>query len=223
MIAGLSKPVTLYVSPILALTAILLSVFTFLSPVIMLHDRVALLTVTPSTSLIEQSGGKVDGPSLFLGLLVTNKASVNCTSPALSPAYNLNVLPTNAPSTLLSTPPASTPVFVAVALGFSMSFFFTFTLISFRHKVGDRLGSALEKPLIQTVSAWIGFLGFFMGEETSMFISRTLRSCLNEGVTSFLMARIWFGKAVRDFNDSIVNGGAQAPKLVATLGNAFTS
>lgn len=42
------------------------------------------------------------------------------------------------------------------------------------------------------------------------------------GVTSFLMARIWFGKAVRDFNDSIVNGGAQAPKLVATLGNAFT-
>ena len=72
MIAGLSKAVILYLAPVLTLTAILLSVFAFLSPAVMLHDRVSLLTVTPSTSLIQAgSSHDVDGPSIFLGVLGT--------------------------------------------------------------------------------------------------------------------------------------------------------
>jgi hypothetical protein len=61
MIAGLSKAVTLYLSPVLMLTAILLSLFAYLAPVLILRDRVALLIITPSTG--------ADGPSLFLGPL----------------------------------------------------------------------------------------------------------------------------------------------------------
>ncbi|KAG5648019.1 hypothetical protein DXG03_007053 [Asterophora parasitica] len=211
MIAGLSKTVALYLTPVLALTAILLSVFAFLSPVIMLHDQVALLTVTPSaSSFVQGSSGDVDGANLFLGLLgscsrATNKAQLNCTGPTLSPVYDLSALPRNAPSLLLSPPSASTPAFIAIALGFSVSFFFTFSLISFRHKMGERVSAALDKPLIQRVSAWIGFFGFLIG------------------LTSFLIIRMWFGKAVQDFNHSIQIQGEQGPKLIATVGNAFTS
>lgn len=72
MIEGLSKAVTLYLASVLTLTAILLSLFAFLSPTLMLHDRVALLTVTPSTSLVQAGPSQgVDGPSLFLGALGT--------------------------------------------------------------------------------------------------------------------------------------------------------
>jgi hypothetical protein len=33
---------------------------------------------------------------------------------------------------------------------------------------------------------------------------------------------MWFGKAVQDFNASIAAQGTQGPKLLATIGNAFT-
>lgn len=70
MIAGLSKAVTLYLSPLLALTAIVLSLLAFLAPSMLLHDRVALLTVTPSVALVQAGPPQsVDGPSLFLGAL----------------------------------------------------------------------------------------------------------------------------------------------------------
>lgn len=70
MIAGLSKAVTLYLAPVLSLTAILLSLFAFLAPAVMLHDQVALLTVTPSVSLTQPTSSQgVDGASVFLGAL----------------------------------------------------------------------------------------------------------------------------------------------------------
>ncbi|KAG6911941.1 hypothetical protein DXG01_000189 [Tephrocybe rancida] len=171
MIAGLSKATTLYLAPLLLLAALLLSTFAFLAPAVMLHDQVALLTVTPSTSLVQGGGDNVDGPSIFLGLLgscskVKNSAQVNCTSPTLSPTYDLSVLPESAPRLLLSSPTASTPAFIAIALGFSVSFFITFTFISFNHKMG-KFGAVFQKPLIQRVSAWVGFLGFLIGCVTS--------------------------------------------------------
>lgn len=69
MIAGLSKAITLYLAPVLSLTAILLSLFAFLAPVVMLNDRVSLLTVSPSTVLTQTNGPSVDGASVFLGAL----------------------------------------------------------------------------------------------------------------------------------------------------------
>ncbi|KAF8640467.1 hypothetical protein AX17_000130 [Amanita inopinata Kibby_2008] len=209
MIAGLSKAITIYLTPVLALTALLLSLFSFLAPVVLLQDRVALLTVSPSTALFGGQPKEVDGPSIFLGALGScsrrrNAAAVNCTSPSVSPVYDLTVLPGNAPALLLSPPAPSTPAFIAVALSFSALFFFTFTFISFRHKMGAALSSAFEKPQIQRVSAWIGFLGFMIG------------------LTAFTVIRMWFGKAVQDFNNSIASQGNNGPKLIADLGNAFT-
>jgi len=210
MIAGLSKAVTLYLAPLLALTAIILSLFAFLAPTLLLHDRVALLTVVPSTALLETGSSQVvDGPSAFLGVLGScsrpnNAAGLNCTSPSLSPQYNLDALPSNAPDLLLSAPTASTPVFIAIAISFSVLFFIAFTLISFRHKMGSKMAALLDRPLLPRVSAWIGIFGFIIG------------------ITSFLILRMWFGKAVQDFNNSIAAEGHQGPELIATIGNAFT-
>jgi hypothetical protein len=63
----------------------------------------------------------------------------------------------------------------------------------------------LENPMVQRLSAWVGFFGFMIG------------------ITSFLILRMWFGKAVDDFNNSIAVQGSKGPELVASLGNAFTS
>jgi len=198
MISGLAKAITLYLTPLLALTAIFLSVFAFLSPVVMLHTQVALLVVAPKEGQ--------DGPNLFMGFLgscarKSTSSPTDCTLPSISPVYDLSVLPDKAPKMVLSSPTASTPAFIAVALAFSVAFFVLFTLISFRHKLGEKISAALNKPLIQRLSAWIGFLGFLIG------------------LTAFLIVRMWFGKAVEDFNGAAALQGLQ---LVASTSNAFT-
>ena len=70
MLNQLSNAVALYLAPILSLTAVLLSLFSYLSPAIMLHTRVSLLVVKPSLLLLPNpSNDKIDGPSVFLGPL----------------------------------------------------------------------------------------------------------------------------------------------------------
>jgi len=210
MIAGLSKAVTLYLAPVLALTSLFLSLFAFLAPTLLLNDQVALLTVTPSTALRQPGPSKdIDGPSIFLGVLGScarsnNAAAINCTLPTVSPQYDLSVLPTNAANLLLSAPTATAPAFIAVAVSFSFIFFITFTLISLRHKLGEKMSAILDKPLVQRLSAWVGFFSFLIG------------------LTSFLIIRMWFGKAVEDFNSSLLVQAQQGPQLIASLGNAFT-
>lgn len=72
MISGLSKAITLYLAPLLALTAIILSLLAYLAPTLVLHDQVALVTVVPSTALQlvqTNNASNVDGPSVFIGVL----------------------------------------------------------------------------------------------------------------------------------------------------------
>ncbi|KAJ6610028.1 hypothetical protein B0H10DRAFT_2061674 [Mycena sp. CBHHK59/15] len=209
MIAGLSKAITLYLAPVLTIAAILLSLFAYLAPVLIFQDKVALLSVTPSTVLVQNSSHPVDGPSVFLGTLGScsrpkNDADVNCTLATLSPTYDLSALPNSAPRLLLSAPTQATPVFLGLALACSIIFFMTFTLISFRHKMGAKMTAALDNPIAQRLSAWVGFFGFMIG------------------ITSFLILRMWFGKAADDFNNSIIMQRSQGPQLIASLGNAFT-
>jgi hypothetical protein len=66
---------------------------------------------------------------------------------------------------LLTSPTAATPVFLALSIVFTVLFFFMFTMISLRHKLG-KIGAVFEKPMMQRVSAWIGLFGFLMGEMT---------------------------------------------------------
>ncbi len=43
------------------------------------------------------------------------------------------------------------------------------------------------------------------------------------GITSFLVLRMWFGKAVEDFNRAISKDGSDAPQLIAATSNGFVS
>jgi len=105
---------------------------------------------------------------------------------------------------LLYPPGPSTGVFIAIAISFSGLFFLTYTLTAFRHKMGERVSAALDKPLVQRASAWVGVIGFMIG------------------LTAFTVMRMWFGKAVEDFNNFIVSQGNNAPKLLAETGTGFT-
>jgi len=209
MINGFSKFAVLYLAPVLMLTALLLSLFAFLAPTVMLHDQVALLTVTPSTALTNPQAAAGDGPSLFLGALGScsrhnNAGDVSCTVTSISPEYDTSVLPGSTSNEILSAPPSTAPTFIAVAIGFSFIFFFAYTLVSFRHKFGGGLSEKLDRPIIQRLTAWIGVFGFMLG------------------LASFLIVRMWFEKAIDDFNKSIVSQGKNAPELVAAAGNGFT-
>ncbi|KAL0951136.1 hypothetical protein HGRIS_007872 [Hohenbuehelia grisea] len=224
MIAGLSKAITLYLAPLLLLTSVILSLFAYLAPTLLLHDRVALLTVTPSRYLISIDQSPVDGPSIFLGALgscarTNNAGTVFCTAPTVSPKFDLSALPSDAPSLLLSAPTATTPVFIAIALACTTFFFIAFTLTSFRHKMG-KFGNALDKPMLHRVTAWIGFFGFFIGA-CLMVLELNMSLTQNLGFTAFLILRMWFGKAVDDFNTSIISRAPQAPALIASTGNGF--
>ena len=68
-----------------------------------------------------------------------------------------------------------------------------------------KMGAMFDKPAIQRTTAWVGLFGFMVG------------------LTSFLVLRMWFGKAVEDFNTSILQGGQNSPALVAATSNGFVS
>lgn len=126
---------------------------------------------------------------------------------------------------ILSAPPSTAPAFIAVAISFSFVFFFAYTLVSFRHKFGGGLSAKLDSPIVQRLTAWIGVFGFMIGAWNLYYLySINLNHMLYfSGLTSFLVVRMWFEKAIDDFNKSIVSQGKNAPELVAAAGNGFTS
>jgi len=73
-------------------------------------------------------------------------------------------LPGNAPTLLLSPPAGSPAAFISIAVAFSFVFFVLFTLISFRHKMAPKLNTALDNPMVQRLSAWLGFFSFIIGQ-----------------------------------------------------------
>ncbi|KAI0283302.1 hypothetical protein BGY98DRAFT_718463 [Russula aff. rugulosa BPL654] len=209
MISNLSTAATLYLAPVLSLTSFILVLFAYVAPTIILHSRVALLVVSPSLELSDpSSSNEIDGPTVFLGLLGScsrpnNNGPVTCTPSTVSPTYDLSVLPKNAPD-LLTAPTATTPVFIAIAIALSALFLIIFTLVSLRDKLGPKLSAMMDRPTFHRASAWLGLLSFMIG------------------LTSFLVVRMWFGKAVEDFNRSIQEAGSNGPQLIAATGNGFT-
>lgn len=90
-----------------------------------------------------------------------------------------------------------------------------------------KMGKAFESPLMQSLSAGMGFLGFMTGKKIQyinlLFFLFKLKVTFLIGLTAFMVLRMWFGKTVQDFNTSIQNQGSQGPKLIAETSNAFTS
>ncbi|KZP31298.1 hypothetical protein FIBSPDRAFT_1037748 [Athelia psychrophila] len=208
MINGFAKFCVLYLAPLVMLTAFLLSLFALLSPSVMLHDQVALLTVTPSTALTNPQGSAGDGPSVFMGALGSCSrssfdAAVNCTVTSISPVYDTSVLPESASSNILSAPPSTAPTFIAVAISFSFLFMIMFILVSFRHLMSGKFAEKLDSAMVHQITAWIGVFGFMVG------------------LTAFLIVRMWFEKAIDDFNKAIIAQGDKGPHLIASAGNGF--
>ncbi|KAH8102616.1 hypothetical protein BXZ70DRAFT_929237 [Cristinia sonorae] len=201
MIIGLAKWISQFLAPVLSLASLIVLSIVYFAPVGVLHTGVSLLIVKPT--------GDADGPTVFVGALGScgrpdNVSAVNCTQLNVQPTYNISVLPSGTPD-LLTAPVASTPIFIGVSLVFTLIFFFMFTFLSLRHKMGKAASNArFESPGIQHATSWIGLIGFLMGS------------------TSFLVTRMWFGKTVEDFNKIIARDGSSAPQIVADIGNGFT-
>ncbi|KAF9241347.1 hypothetical protein BU15DRAFT_45017 [Melanogaster broomeanus] len=207
MLLNVSKGTTVYLTPVLMLTSLFLILFAYLAPAVMLHSHVSLLTVTPYSALA-QPGQAVDGPSMLEGMLGScskpnNVAGLTCTSSSFTPVLNTSVFTSNTPTAILAAPPAVAAAFLAISLALSIIFFFMLTAISFRHLMGKR-GNLCEKPMFQEVSAWIGISSFVLG------------------LGSFLVVRMYFGKAAADFNLSIQGQGTSGPQLIASTSNGFT-
>jgi len=96
-------------------------------------------------------------------------------------------------------------------------------MISLRANLPAKLSATLDRPVIHRASAWLGVLGFLTGK-SPRFLRDLVRGANHvSGLTSFLVIRMWFGKAVEDFNNAIAKGGTNAPQLIAQLSNGFTS
>jgi hypothetical protein len=96
-------------------------------------------------------------------------------------------------------------------------------MISLRAFLGAKLSAVLDRPALHRASAWLGLLGFMIGKSLR-FLGYSIQSSDHAlGLTSFLVIRMWFGKAVEDFNTAIVEAGSNAPQLIAQLSNGFTS
>lgn len=135
-----------------------------------------------------------------------------------------SVFSSNTPSADLAAPPTVAPVFVTISLVFTGIFFIMFTGISFRHLMG-KAGNVWEKPVVQQASAWIGISSFVVGGCNSYLQPNDVlcRQLYSAGLASFLILRMYFGKAADDFNLSISGQGTHGPQLIANTSNAFTS
>jgi len=211
MISNLSKFFTVYLPPILCLVSLILSLIIYLAPSLILHESVFLLAVTPTQLMVQSKGGKlatIDGPSARMGLLGScsqhsNAATPNCTAASLMPIYDLSVLPQTAPD-LLSNPPAATSVFILLSILLFFFFSIGYTLVALSNKLGPKFSAMLDRPVVGRMLAWLGVLAFLVG------------------VAAFLILRVWFDKAVEDFNDEITKLGSSAPQLSASIGGGFT-
>lgn len=210
MIDTITKLVPLYLAPVLALTSTLLTLFAYLAPAAMLSSQVALMIISPGRSvpLPGDSKDNVDGPTIRMGAVgscaqSSNAGQIHCTTPSTSPTYNLTVLPGNTP-TFLQAPAATTPAWIAVSLVFWTLFLIIFSMSAIRERLGPKLSAVLGKPMVARAAAWVGLLGFMIG------------------LTSFLIIRMWFGKAVDDFDIQIAQMGASGPDISASLSNGFT-
>jgi len=212
MIDTIVKLVPFYLAPALTLTSTLLTLFVYLSPAAMLHTQVALMTISPGRTIpLPGELDSVDGPTIRMGMLgscaqQSNNATVHCTPVSTSPTWDLSLVPQNTTllPNFLTGPTATTPAWVAVALVFWGLFLFIFCLSTIRERLGPKLSEILGKPMVARAAAWVGVLGYMIG------------------LTVFLINRMWFGKAVDDFNIQVAQLGKDGPDIQVNLSNGFT-
>jgi len=198
------RGITLYLAPLLYTTALFLSIFVYLSPAVILHDQVALLTITAAAPA---QPGTTDRLRLFLGALGScskknNTAQVQCTEPKFHPVYDLSILPSSAPQPSIPSLIFNIPPYIAFSLGSAAVFFLLYILTAYRYKLG-KAGQRFDSRSMQKLIACLGLLGIIIG------------------LGSFVSIHTLLGTLVQDFNGAIQDPGYKGPQLVAQIANGF--
>lgn len=76
--------------------------------------------------------------------------------------------------------------------------------------------------MVARAAAWVGLLGYMIGQQIILYDDHCILK-LGLGLTSFLIDRMWMGKAVDDFNVQVAQMGSSGPQIQANLSNGFTS
>jgi len=61
-------------------------------------------------------------------------------------------------------PTATTPAWIAVALGFWGLFLIIYILSTIRERLGGKASEILGKPAVARAAAWFGLLGYLIGQ-----------------------------------------------------------
>jgi len=191
------QSVAFYVAPLFGLAGIVLSLVALLAPTLFLHNGVSFISIQPAF--------KADGPNLFMGLLGSctrrsHNSTMLCTPAGVRPTYDFTFIPAG-PVNFFPAP-ATSWVFVAISIALMTIFFAIFTSITFSHRMGGKINAMVSKPTVQRNTSYIGLTGLMLG------------------MTLISILRIYYGKAVDDFNTSFVPVG-DSGLFSASIGNGF--
>ncbi|KAG9046962.1 hypothetical protein FS837_003298 [Tulasnella sp. UAMH 9824] len=229
MLANISKLLTVQLSPLLALVSTFLILFTFLGPVPIPSENVALVTIVPGNAqplntrslpenfirrrtvpraaalaIVERAESKaISGPTLRFGLLgscIKSAAGVEgCTPSSLSPVYDTSALPKSSP--FVQSPPQTSPDWMLLSLIF-LDLYILFGALATFPFMPKAVANILNKPMVVRTVTWLGIIGWLAG------------------ITTTIVLRVSFGNSVDRFNGQAAMAGV---KLVANVSNGFTS
>ncbi|KAG8991873.1 hypothetical protein FRB90_001199 [Tulasnella sp. 427] len=228
MLANISKLLTVQLSPLLALVSTFLILFTFLGPVPIASESVALVTIVPGNSqtefntralpenfighrvpraaalaVVERAEAKaISGPTLrfgFLGSCTKPKSGdEKCTLPSLSPVYDTSALAKSTP--FVQSPPQTSSQWMLLSL-ISLNVFLLLGSLATIPFMPKAVTNILTKPFAVRTVAWLGIIGWLAGMITTVVL------------------RVSFGSSCDKFNGQAAMAGEQ---LVANVANGFT-
>lgn len=229
MLANISKLLTVQLSPLLALVSTFLILFTFLGPVPIASESVALVTIVPGNaqpqlntrSLPENFIRRRKVPRAAALAIVERAESKAISGPTLRFGF-LGSCIKSAPGDEGCTPPSLSPVYDTSALPkstpfvqsppqtssdwmlLSLIFLNVFLLLGTLPTVPfmpKAVTNILNKPFAVRTVAWLGIIGWLAG------------------ITTTVVLRVSFGNSCDKFNSQAAMAGV---KLVANVSNGFT-
>ena len=117
--------------------------------------------------------------------------------------------------------PGSSWVFVAISMALMTIYFVVFTSITFSHLMNGKIKAIISKHVVQRNTTYIGLAGLFLGKSIHETLRFTCWTCCT-GMVLVAVLRIYYGKAVDDFNATFVPVDASTP-FGASIGNGFYS
>lgn len=245
MIAGISKLITLHLSPVLSIVSIILLYIAYFAPVTSLHTEVSLMSITPAITMValnarSHSSVEDDLRVLFGGRVVPRAAiaeralAARASKPVDGPSVFMGLLgscsrlsnfePTHCtvenlmPTYDLSVLPQNHPRFLSNPTSSAPQFLLASLIFLTLFLILHLLFSIPER--IPTSPA--GLVKLASHSLAIRFSAWMGILGLTMGLCTLIVLRIWVGKAVEDFNQDIIDMGKGAPQLIAGVQNGFT-